>query len=204
MSHAEVLVPKMTLDEFLAWEETQEERHEYLDGVIRAMSGGSLDHNQIVANITKVTGVQLENTPCRSLTSSQRVQSESFRSYFYPDLLIVCEEPKLGRGDSILNPLVIFEVLSPSTEKYDRYEKFRRYQTIKTLQEYFLIRQDTAIVEAYRRMKSKTWTTTAYNVYVGLDTVLTVESAGISFPLRAIYDRVTLEDAEPRKEEGDI
>ena len=196
MSHAEILVSNMTPDEFLAWEETQEERHEYLDGVIRAMSGGSLDHNRIVANLTRITGNLLEKTPCESLTSTQRVQSESVRSYFYPDVLIVCEEPKLGRGDSILNPLVVFEVLSPSTEKYDRYEKFRRYQTIKTLQEYFLIRQDAAIVEAYRRMKSKTWTTTAYNVYVGLDTILTVESANISFPLRTIYDRVSLEDAE--------
>lgn len=196
MSHAEILVPLMTPDEFLEWEETQTERHEYLDGVIRAMSGGSLDHNQIVANITKITGVHLEGTPCRSLTSSQRVQSESVRSYFYPDVVIVCEEPKLGKGDSILNPLVIFEVLSPSTEKYDRYEKFRRYQAIKSLQEYFLIRQDAAIVEAYRRMKGKAWTTTAYSVYVGLDTLLTVESANISFPLRAIYDRVTLEAEE--------
>lgn len=197
----EAITTRMTLDEYFAWEETQEGRNEYIDGEIRAMSGASLDHNRIVVNITRETSSLLEGSPCESFTTSQKVQTKAGFSVFYPDVLIVCEDVQEGRGNAILNPVAIFEALSPSTRRYDRYVKFERYRTIESLQEYFLVHQDSAKIEAYRRSADGTWDVGVYTVYVGLGATLVVESVGITMPLKEIYRRVQLDEPEPLSDE---
>ena len=132
------------------------------------------------------------------MCSSDLVQSEQGNSYFYPDVVIVCGSPHLGLGDTLQNATAIFEVLSPSTERHDRTKKLRSYQTIETLQEYFLVSQDMALVEAFRRRENGEWTITHY---VGRDTSLPLESVGISIPLDALYDNVqTIEEIEEEEE----
>ncbi len=198
---SQTIPTRVTLDEYLEWEATQEGRNEYIDGEIRAMSGASLDHNRIVVNITRETSISLQESPCESFTTSQKVQTKAGLSVFYPDVLIVCEDLQEGKGNTILNPIAIFEVLSPSTGRYDRYVKFERYRTIENLQEYFLVHQNKAKIEAYRRSADGTWDISVYMVYVGLNTSLTVESVGIKIPLRMIYRRVKINDVEPPADE---
>ncbi len=193
MTTANLKQTYMSPKEYLAWEEKQLERHEYLEGIIRAMSGASITHNQIVANLTRFTGNLLESTPCRSYTSTQRVQSAKSSQYFYPDIVVTCGTPQVGQGDSILNPAALFEVLSPSTERYDRIEKFRRYQAIESLQEYFLVSQDAAIVEAFRRNPNGGWT---IEIYVGLGVEIPIESTGIALSMRDIYNGLEIPDEE--------
>ncbi len=201
MSNLNLLQNRITPDEFLAWEANQTDRHEYLDGVVTAMSGASLDHNRIVTNLARETSTALLGTPCEALTTSQMVQVEAVTAFFYPDVFLVCDDLRMGKQQSILNPKIIFEVLSPSTGRRDRYEKFRAYQTIESLQEYFLVHQDTAQIEAYRRQPDGTWNPNVYTVYVGLGTTLVLESMGIGVPLRMIYYRVELPDAEALSQE---
>ncbi len=101
---AKTPLPLMTPEEYLTWEVQQLESYEYIRGMIFAMSGGSYAHNQIVANLTRETGVRIQGKPCRNFTSSQRVQAEEGYAYFYPDVGIFCGTPQLGAQDTILNP----------------------------------------------------------------------------------------------------
>ncbi len=187
MSSVRMQEHSMTLDEFLAWEERQEGRHEFVDGVIRAMSGASYDHNQIVLNLSRETSNRLMGKPCRSFPSAQKVRAEASDTTLYPDVGIHCGKPKLGAGNALLNVVAVFEVQSPSTYRYDRTDKFQHYQQIETLQEYFLVYQDTARIEAFRRTEEGDWDVATYTVYVGLGATLMVESAEIAIPLSGIY-----------------
>ncbi len=196
MSHSSFQARHMTPEEYLAWEETQQERHEYLNGTIRAMSGGSWSHNLIVANVTQAVGVHLSGKPCLRFTSSQRVQAKSERYYFYPDVGIVCGTPQFGFQEALLNPTALFEILSPSTERYDKGEKFALYREIESLTEYFLVYQETPKVEVYRRGVGGEWDTTTYTVYVGLGATLLVESIGIQIPLSEVYDGLDFPEPE--------
>lgn len=189
--------PHMTPDAYLSWEEKQLERHEYLQGTLRAMSGGGIEHNQIITNLVTEIQSRLKGTPCRSFTSSQRVQSEGKQLYFYPDVGIYCGSPHRGIGDSISNPKALFEVLSPSTEYYDRFEKFRHYQQIKSLYECFLVHQDSALIEAFRRMEGEQWSVSTHTLYMGLEATLRIESVGIALSLRDIFDGIEFANTEP-------
>lgn len=192
----------MTAEEYLAWEEAQVERHEFVDGTIRAMSGGSWSHNRVIASLTRFTGNRLDGSSCQNFTNSQRVYSPEKDSYLYPDVGVACGVPLFGKGESLLNPAVIFEALSPSTQKYDRFEKFRLYQAIKSLKEYFLVHQDVAQADAFRRQANGEWDVSTYTVYAGLGATLIIESLGIALPLSEIYSGVeTLElDASPEEQ----
>lgn len=207
MSNVRVQAQPITMDEFLAWEMRQEGRHEYVDGVIyalddieseyagcviRDMSGASFDHNQIVVNLSGEVRNRLKGKPCRGFTSSQKIRAKDDAPIFYPDIGIYCGKPKLGAENALLNTVAIFEVLSPSTERHDRVKKYHHYRQIETLQEYFLVYQDTARVEAFRRTGEGGWDSVRYTVYTGLDGTLIVESVGIAIPLREIYDGVGL------------
>ncbi len=200
MSNASIQTHYVTLDEYLAWEEKQEERYEFVDGVIRAMAGASYSHNTIVVNLTRRTANYLDGKPCYVLTTSQKVRSESNTSVFYPDIGIHCGKPVLGKGNTLFNTVAIFEILSPSTERYDRTKKFHHYQQIETLREYFLVYQDAARIEAYRRTETG-WEVATYSVYVGLGAVLPLESVGISIPLTEIYENVELEELADQAEQ---
>src|SRR4051794_3010020 len=144
-----------TPEEYLALEREAEYKSEYIDGQIVAMIGASMGHNQITFNIAGLLFQQLRGTPCRAFSCDMRVHVKKGQReiYTYPDVVIVCGTPELvdGELDTLRNPTAIMEVLSPSTEKYDRGEKFKRYRTVPSLQEYLLIAQDTPFVEHYVR-----------------------------------------------------
>jgi Uma2 family endonuclease len=128
-------IPLFTPDEYLARERAAEVKHEYISGQIFAMSGASYEHNQITANLARTLGNQLDEEECDVLTSDMRVKVQGTTLFTYPDLVVVCGRPHFldNEFDTLLNPYILVEVLSPSTEAYDRGEKFAHYRTILPL-----------------------------------------------------------------------
>ena len=179
-----------TLEEYFALEANSDERHEYYRGEVFAMSGGSVNHNRITGNIFVALRNALGNRPCETFVTDMRLLVKRHQLYTYPDVMIVCGklEYALNRTDLIANPTAIFEVLSPSTENYDRGKKFNFfYRTIESLQEYVLIDQERVLVEHLRRSDERNW---QLAVLDDLSDVLTLPSVGISIPLAEIYRRV--------------
>src|SRR5262249_54874860 len=133
-----------TPEEYLALEEDADFKSEYFGGEIFAMAGASEEHNTITANVVAEVRQQFRGTPCRVYTSDMRVKGEATGLYTYPDVVAACGERRFERRgtDSLLNPTVIFEVLSPTTESYDRGRKFENYRQIESLREYILIAQE--------------------------------------------------------------
>ena len=163
-------------------------RSEYLDGEMIAMSGGSMWHSALQVNLIAELLAALRGSDCRPYTSDFRVRV-SRRMYAYPDVSVVCGKPILGDElqDILLNPTVLFEILSPSTEKYDRGVKFQHYRTIESLRDYVLVAQDTCLVEHYTRGDGNTWTLRDHRT---LEDELKIDSVGASLTLRRIYDRI--------------
>ena len=178
----------LTPKEYLAFERKATTKHEYLNGQIVAMSGASFAHNFITVNIATSLNIQLMEGECRVATSDMRVKVTEIDSYFYPDVVVVCGEPRAEDDtfDTLLNPTLIVEALSPSTEGYDRGEKFEHYQQIASLKDYILISQDEVRVEHYCRQASE-WLQTEFH---GLEDVLSLVSIGCELRLSDIYRRV--------------
>jgi Uma2 family endonuclease len=184
-------VTRVTEEQYLAMDRAAEFRSEFLDGEIIAMSGGSIRHAQLQANLLGELFVALRGSDCGMYTSDFRVRVSKTRMYAYPDVSVVCGKPLLAdeRQDILLNPVVIFEVLSPSTEKYDRGVKFQHYRGIDSLKDYLLVDQDQVRIEWYSRELDNTWTLRDYQK---LEEELKIASIGVSLPLSGIYDRVEL------------
>lgn len=178
----------VTPEEYLAIERQAEFKSEYIDGVIYGMSGASLRHNTIVANIIIELGPQLKDKPCRALPSDMKVRLPDSRKFFYPDVSVVCGEPQFhdDREDVLLNPILIVEVLSATTAAFDRGEKFQAYQQIETLQEYVLVSQDKHSIEQFVRQTREAWT---YTATVGLESALSLPSIGCTLSMSAIYEK---------------
>jgi Uma2 family endonuclease len=149
----------MTAAEYLAWEREQSDKHEYHHGEVFAMSGGSPRHNLLAGEAIVQLGIVVRSHGCRVLTSDQRVAFVPDEHYVYPDAAVVCGEPKLqpGTTDVLLNPRVVVEVLSRSTEAYDRGEKWEGYQGISSLTDYVLVSQRAVRVEHYQRQADGSW-----------------------------------------------
>jgi len=192
-------VTKVTEEEYLAIDRAAEVRSEFLDGEMWAMSGGSMRHAQLPANLIAELVVALRGTNCQAFTSDLRVRVMPRRMYAYPDVTVVCGKPMLAddRQDILLNPTVIFEVLSPTTEKYDRGTKFRYYLTIDSLKDYILVDQFAMRVEQYTRGTEGAWT---FRAYQQPEEAVKIDSIGVSLPLARIYDRVELPPLEPDSE----
>ena len=183
-------LPVFTPEEYLDLERSSEIRHEYLDGFVYAMAGESPAHSTIYFNLAVTVGTQVKDTPCRGFSPNMKVRAGKSGLYAYPDLMIVCGEPILHdeRGDVIANPTVIFEVLSPSTEVYDRGEKFLRYRTeIETLQDYVLVAQDRPLIEHFSRQTDGAWLQSKIN---GLAGVLALPSIDCRIALADVYNRL--------------
>lgn len=182
----------MSEAEYLEFEEKSEFKHEYVRGRVYAMSGGSVRHGVITVNISTDLNIQLEDKDCRVASPDVRVQVEEMESYRYPDVMVYCgeEEYTNERVDTLANPLVIVEVLSPSTALKDRNEKLDEYLESKTLQEYVLVSQHEAKVEVFSRHESGKW---LYDNYKGLDATLKLTSIGCILELSRIYRKVTLD-----------
>jgi Uma2 family endonuclease len=206
-------IPKLhrgyTVEEYLRIERAAEERHEYVDGRIRLMAGESGEHGDITVNLCSQVAFQLKGTPCRARIKDTKVRSgpdltagETQRVLFsYPELVVICGEPQYHDEfrDIVLNPTVIVEVLSPSTEAFDRGEKCTRYQTWNaTLRDYLLVSQDQPLIEHFHR-RTKDW---SFQRYSGLDAELRIPSINCTLKLIDVYDRVVFADdvakTEPR------
>ena len=178
----------ISLEEYLKFEETSEIKHEYYQGAINALTGATENHCLIVMAVGSSLGVQLEGKSCRLYPGDFRLKIEAVKLYTYPDLSVICGETQLAdrRKDTFLNPTLLVEVLSESTEAYDRGKKAGFYRTIPSLQEYLLIAQDSPHVEHYRR-HNQGWLLTEY---AALDEVVRLEAIGCTLSLAAIYQRV--------------
>ena len=163
-------------------------RSEYINGEIIAMSGASFAHNLITYNISGELRIRLRDSGCLAFANEMRVSIPSVNSYFYPDVGVVCEEPRFEDDvfDTLLNPIVIVEVLSPSTEAYDRGDKFAHYRQLQSLQEYILVSQDKVRVDHYVRHAAQ-WILTDFQKH---DQQLPLTSIQCELPLQEIYERV--------------
>jgi Uma2 family endonuclease len=179
----------MSETEYLAYERESDNRHEYLNGKVFAMAGASWEHNQIFGTTFASLFAQLRGNPCRVNPSDQRLKVMATGLLTYPDLSVICGEPIFAGGefDTISNPLVIIEILSPSTEAYDRGEKFQHYREIETLQDYLLISQDKARIERYSKQESGAWLLIDA---IGLDTSIELPSISCVLALADVYENV--------------
>jgi Uma2 family endonuclease len=180
----------MTPEEYLKFERQSEIKHEYFDGEIFAMSGASEAHNIIVLNTGASLHAQLRKRPCRAYMSDLRVRVPKTSFYTYPDLSVVCGEREFEDDvlDTLLNPTVIIEVLSPSTESYNRGKKFQLYRKLESLKEFLLIAQDSVRVEHYAR-QGEQWILTDFS---RLEAVITLPSIDCALVLEDVYENVTL------------
>lgn len=178
-----------TPEEFLALEAKSESKHEFYRGEIFAMSGATAAHNRIEANCLGRLFQLLEGKPCQANTSNVMVKVKATSLMTYPDVSVACApfERETAPIEVLLNPKVLLEVLSPSTEIYDRNTKFRQYQLIPSVEELVLIRQDEAAVEHYRRQSDDVW---AMTTHLGLDATLVLASIECRLPLAQIYANV--------------
>ncbi len=178
-----------TPEEYLALEEQAETKNEYHQGEIIAMSGASINHNRLTRNLTTILTNAFENKICEAFSGDLCLWIADKQFYTYPDLLVICGQPEFvkNRTDTVTNPDIIFEVLSKSTESYDRGRKFHAYWTLNTLQEYILVDQYSVRVEYFRRVDKKLW---ELQVLTKLSEVLTLNSSGVLLPLDKIYRNI--------------
>jgi Uma2 family endonuclease len=199
--------PRITVEDYLAFERAAEERHEYFDGEIAAMVGETLQHAIISTNVLGSLGMQLKSTPCFAVTKDIKVRSglgiasaRSTRGMFsYPDILVICGKPEFfdDHQDVVMNPTTIVEVLSKSTESFDRGEKFQRYRAWNpTLQDYLLVSQTRPFVEQFRCQPDSIWT---MQESLGLGSTAVLPSIACTLKLADVYDRIDFprEHAEP-------
>jgi len=180
----------LTPEEYLAVERKSENKHEYFAGEIFAMVGASRRHNIIAANIIRVLGNQLLERPCNVYPSDMRVKVSATGKYTYPDVAVACDEELFddAEKDTLLNPVVIIEVLSESTEAYDRGKKFEHYQHIESLAEYLLVSQEPHRVEQYVRQSNREW---RYSEYHDAADVVKVSVIGCELALKDVYAKVS-------------
>ncbi len=185
---------KLTAAEYLVIERAAEFKSEFYAGEMFAMAGTSCEHNTVNENLSTELGARLKGGPCRTFSRDLRVRVERTGLYCYPDLVIVCGPAEYAAEDrdTLVNPRVVFEVLSPSTERYDRTTKFRHYQQLPSVEEYVLVAQDEPWCERYVRQADGAW---AQVLFVGLDAVLELKSVPVAVPLADVYAGVAFAPA---------
>lgn len=186
----------LTIEEYLAFERGSEIKHEYYAGEVFAKAGASFAHNLIVMNTGASLHAQLRGRPCRVLPSDLRVLIEATGLFAYPDITVICGQPRFFGADppdTLLNPTVIVEVLSPSTEGYDRGKKFRHYRAVRSLQEYLLIAQDARRIERYVRREDGFW---LFSEAVGAGETVELPTIACTLALADVYEGVTLPEGE--------
>ena len=177
---------RMTASDYLAWESQQELRHEYIAGEVVAMTGGTVPHNDLAVNLLLILGSQVRAQGCRINIADVKVPIPSTGDYFYPDLVVSCDERDRTAIKLIQFPKLIVEVLSPGTEAKDRGMKFKQYCTLPSLQEYVLIDYETISVDCYRRGEGRMWLYSSY----GVGDVVTLASVNCEVTIAQIYENV--------------
>lgn len=181
--------PVYTAEQYLAMERKAEHKSEFINGLIYAMSGASREHNLIAGNVFSSIHAQLKGRPCEVYMNDMRVKVSATGMYTYPDVVALCDEPRFedAHVDTLLNPSVILEVLSNSTEAYDRGEKFAHYRRLSCVTDYVVIAQSQVRVEHFVRQGDQ-WLLSEKS---DLDATLHLSSIGCDVALRDIYDKVT-------------
>jgi Uma2 family endonuclease len=187
-------IPRYTPEQYLVLERKAEFKSEFYNGFITRMAGTSREHNLIAGNLGGELRAQLKSRPCEIYINDMRVLVSRSGLYTYPDLIVACGEPRFldNESDTLLNPTVIVEVLSPTTESYDRGKKFSHYRRLESLKEYVLVSQDEVFVERYSR-QGEIW---QLSDWTSMDEMLSLESIDCHVPLREIYARIEFADAQ--------
>jgi Uma2 family endonuclease len=179
----------LSLEEYRNLETRAETKHEYHDGEIIEMTGGSINHNRLVRNLIRLLDNALRKTIYEVFPSDLRLWIPQYNRGLYPDLMIIAGEPLFSdnRNDEILNPCVIIEVLSPSTSSYDRGDKFRYYRSIPQLNQYLLVSQGEILIESYSKTSENNWLLQEYTPARG---IISLDSLGIGLNLADIYEGI--------------
>jgi len=176
----------LTPEEYLAWEAEQQVRHEYIDGVVYAMAGGTIAHSMVAANLISLLRPHLRGKNCRVLGSDAKVGISPSGEFFYPDLLVTCDDRDRKSAKAVFYPKLIIEVLLPSTEAYNRGGKFARYRQLSSLTEYVLVGSESIGVEAFRLNDRGKWELTPY----GEGDLVQFASIDFECAIAAIYEDV--------------
>ncbi|MEA5420481.1 Uma2 family endonuclease [Spirulina sp. CCNP1310] len=185
----------MSPQAYLDWEAHQEIRHEYLDGYAYAMSGGTLTHNAIAINLIATLRGQLRGGPCRVFGSDAKVRISEQGPFFYPDVVVSCDGGDRQAVQFLQAPCLVVEVLSPTTEAYDRGAKFQQYRRLPSLREYLLISSQQISVDLFRLNAAQTWELHPYGI--GDDIHLT--SLDFTLPIDVLYEEVEFPTASSIK-----
>jgi Uma2 family endonuclease len=178
--------PQFTPTEYLAWEEQQEFRHEFVDGEVYAMTGGTVNHGEIAANFIALLKSHLRSSGCRVLTSDVKIQTLESNSYCYPDISVTCDTRDRSAHKFISHPCLIVEVLSPSTEAYDRGDKFALYRRSTSLQEYILVSTNTVRLDMYQRNNNGRWEFSSYESGDSIE----LQSVNCSLEIDRVYENI--------------
>ena len=179
--------PRFTPEEYFAWEEQQLERHEYIGGEVYAMTGGSVNHSQIAVNLISFLNNHLRGSGCKTLNSDCRVNIAESNDYTYPDVSVTCDERDKTTTQYIAYPCLLIEVLSKSTEAYDRGGKFRMYRQNPILQDYVLVSSEKIEIDLYRKTESGSWEIINYQA----GDIIELKSVNLTFPIEQIYEDIT-------------
>lgn len=181
-------------EDYLTMEEVSPVKHEYFDGEIFQMAGASDEHNTIAMNIAAELHQQLKKRPCKVYQNDMRLYVEKEGIYTYPDVMVVCGQPEIKKYknlDNILNPVLIVEVLSPSTADYDRGAKFEQYRTIESFKEYLLVSQDAKQMTRYTKQTNGSW---ILMDFIGERTEIELASIECSLTLEDVYDKIDFDE----------
>jgi Uma2 family endonuclease len=179
-------LPRLTPEEYFAWEGKQQVRHEYIDGEVYAMTGGTVNHSQIASNFNRLLGNHLQGSGCKILNSDARVNIVASTHYVYPDVSVTCDERDKTTTQYITYPCLIVEVLSSSTEAYDRGNKFKLYRRNPSLQEYVLVDAETMAIELFRKADGDNWRIIDYEP----GDLVELTSIKLTFPIEQVYEDI--------------
>jgi Uma2 family endonuclease len=178
--------PQMTPEEYFAWEEKQLCRHEYIDGEVYAMTGGTVNHSQIASTFNRLLGNHLRGRGCRTLNSDGRISIVNSTRYVYPDVSVTCDERDKTTTQYITYPCLIVEVLSDSTAAYDRGDKFRMYRRNPNLIDYVLVDANKIAIDVYRKDEAGNWHIINYQVGDSIE----LKSINLTFPIEQVYEDI--------------
>jgi Uma2 family endonuclease len=182
-------LPRFTPEEYFQWEEGQKLRHEYVNGEVYAMSGGTINHSKIASNLNFILKSHLRGGGCQILTSDARVNIVQSNDYVYPDLSVTCDDRDRVTIQAIKYPCLVVEILSPSTANYDRGDKFRMYRRNPSLRDYLLIDTEKIAIDLYRHNELGNWEIVNYQA----KDLIELESINLSCLIEDIYEDIVFE-----------
>ncbi|MEW6693150.1 MAG: Uma2 family endonuclease [Pseudomonadota bacterium] len=178
--------PHFSAEDFLAWESTQDLKHEFADGIAYAMAGAGESHVLVSGNVFATLRTHLRGTPCRTFISDMKLKVEAAEAFFYPDVFVTCAPEDAAKKDYKTAPVLVVEVLSPSTAAYDRGQKFAIYRRLPSLQEYVLIDPERIAVDVFRKDTTGHWVLYPY----GPGEAVELASVGLKLPIETLYEDI--------------